>query len=295
MVFTMKLDASFAGTTLKDYTTTISPRAMMNYAAAIDDNNPYYFNDESTQGIIAHPMFAVACTWPISEKICDYINNNNFPLEIIKTQVHYTEHLEFHRPIVTNDTLVIKGKIASIMPHRAGTIITIRFDACNHNNQPVFTEHIGGMLRGVECTGNIAENSNIPIPGFSEDTSSPSWEKNVYIDRLRPYVYDGCTNIHFPIHTSVAFAKMVGLPDIIVQGTATLAYTAREIINHEADGNPHSLKVLSCRFTGMMTPPGNITIALYSKKQVNQNRHLFFKVHDDTGQLLARGNAHLSC
>jgi hypothetical protein len=51
---------------------------------------------------------------------------------------------------------------------------------------------------------------------------------------MRPYVYDGCTNIYFPIHTSVGFARMVGLPDIILQGTATLAYAARELADREA-------------------------------------------------------------
>ncbi|UCG04133.1 MAG: MaoC family dehydratase N-terminal domain-containing protein [Candidatus Heimdallarchaeota archaeon] len=34
----------------------------MNYAAAIDDNNEFYFDDERKDGIVAPPMFAVATT-----------------------------------------------------------------------------------------------------------------------------------------------------------------------------------------------------------------------------------------
>ena len=43
----------------------------------------------------------------------------------------------------------------------------------------------------------------------------------------------------------------MGLPGIIHQGTATLAYAVRELVNREARGNPALLKALACRFTGM--------------------------------------------
>lgn len=46
----------------------------------------------------------------------------------------------------------------------------------------------------------------------------------------------------------------MGLPGIIHQGTATLAYAARELVNREARGNPALLKALACRFTGMVRP-----------------------------------------
>ena len=42
----MKIDSSYVGMTLKDYFTVIDWRTMMNYAAAIDDDNPLYFDDE---------------------------------------------------------------------------------------------------------------------------------------------------------------------------------------------------------------------------------------------------------
>ena len=71
---------------------------------------------------------------------------------------------------------------------------------------------------------------------------------------MAPFIYDGCTDIHFPIHTSRKFANDVGLPGIIHQGTATLAYAARELVNREARGNPALLKALACRFTGMVRP-----------------------------------------
>ncbi|MCX8124557.1 MAG: MaoC/PaaZ C-terminal domain-containing protein [Spirochaetes bacterium] len=286
----MKIDSSFVGTPLKAYTTTISSRATMNYAAAIDDDNPLYFNDEFQ--IIAPPMFAVACTWPISERIWDYIDNKIFPFEIIKTQVHYTEHLRFYRAIVPGDVLTIKGNIVAITPHKAGTVITICFNAYDNKGDFVFTEHIGGLMRGVECTDKGRGKENLPTLLSPKKTDDEvCWIKTLYIDRTRPYIYDGCTNIHFPIHTSKAFAKMVGLPDILLQGTATLAYAAREIINIEANGNANSLNELSCRFTGMMIPPGNIQIVLLAKEYATDSIHCFFEVHGSAGRIISNGYA----
>jgi len=232
----VKISSTFVGTPLREYTMQVTSRATMNYAAAIDDDNPLYFDDDKMH-IIAPPMFAVACTWPISERIWEYIEKKDLPLEIIKTQVHYTEHIRFYRPIVPGDTLLIKGTIAAITPHRAGTVIVIRFDAFDSEKYLVFTEHIGGLLRGVECTDKGKGEDELPLPQLSDNHPNVCWKKTLYIDRLRPYIYDGCTNIHFPIHTSKAFAKMVGLPDILLQGTATLAYAAREIVREECNGN----------------------------------------------------------
>lgn len=290
----MKILSSFAGIPLKDYKTTVTWRASMNYAAAIDDTNPIYFDDDGGKTVIAPPMFAVALTWPVSEHIVEYIDNKNFPCDIIKTQVHYTEHLAFHRPVRPGDTLTIKGRIAAIMPHRAGTVVVIRFDAIDHGGQCVFTEHIGGMMRGVECAGKSSGQDNLPVvPQYSGDGTA-TWEKVIHIDRMRPFIYDGCTNIHFPIHTSVGFARMVGLPDIILQGTATLAFAARELTDNEAGGNPQRLKELACRFTGMVVPPGDIRVRLMERRERDNGVDLFFEVHGKEGRVLSNGYARLS-
>ncbi|MGB4270178.1 MAG: MaoC/PaaZ C-terminal domain-containing protein [Spirochaetota bacterium] len=289
----MKIDSSFAGTPLKDYTTTVTWRAAMNYAAAVDDANPFYFDDDGGKTVIAPPMFAVALTWPISERIWEYIDDKNFPVDIIKTQVHYTEHLAFHNPVRAGDTLTIKGRIAAIMPHRAGTVVVIRFDAIDQYDKAVFTEHIGGMMRGVECIGKPRGQEDLPCVPTASSNGSIKWEKVIHIDRMRPYIYDGCTNIHFPIHTSVGFARMVGLPDIILQGTATLAFAARELTDNEAESNPQRLKELSCRFTGMVVPPADIRVLLLQREDHDSGANLFFEVHGKEGRVLSNGFARL--
>lgn len=280
----MEIDSRFVGFALKPMETEITWRRTMNYAAAIGDNNPCYFNDENPEGVIAHPMFCVAVTWPISERIWEYTDGFEFPEEILFTQVHYTEHLQIHRPIRPGDRLTVKGRIAATLPHKAGTLFVVRFDAVDGQGFPVFTEHIGGLMRGVSCTDSGKGGETLPeIPRFTDD-GPILWESIFPVGRMAPFIYDGCTDIYFPIHTSVKFARAVGLPDIIHQGTATLALAVKEMINLEAGGNPLPIKTIACRFTGMVIPGTEIRIRLSGRKSDESGDHLFFHVLNSDGK-----------
>jgi acyl dehydratase len=278
----MIINSSYVNTQFKKYSTVADWLHIMNYAAAIGDENPLYFNDQG-RTIIAPPMFAVATTWPVSGNILEYLEDKTFPTEVLKTQVHYTEHLILHRPISAGENISIKGSIAAIIKHNAGTIIVIRYNAFDKKGEPIFTEYIGGMIRGVQCTDSRG-NENLPASPSPVVQDQPIWEKQIFIDRMRPYIYEGCTGISFPIHTSINFAKSVGLPDIIFHGTATLAFAIREITNLEADKDPAMIKEISCRFTGMVIPGTNIKVQLDGRAERGNGKDLFFRVFNDQGQ-----------
>ncbi len=255
----------------------------MNYAAAVNDPNEAYFNDERPEGISAHPMNCAALTWPITERIQDFIESEDFPKELLARQVHFTEHLEFHRQVVPGDELLIQGRIAAIEPHRAGTHVIIRFDATDREEQPVFTEHIGGLMRGIECRGDARGMDDVPMVPKSS-SADVQWESAIPIDKMASFIYDGCTNIFFPIHTSRKFARQVGLPDIILQGTATLAFAVRELINREAGGDPARVSKIYCKFTGMVMPASNIRVQQTGKLNTGAGIDIFFVVLNSEGQ-----------
>ncbi|MDP2854584.1 MAG: MaoC/PaaZ C-terminal domain-containing protein [Smithellaceae bacterium] len=274
----MKLSSAFVGSPLKEYTCIITARRIMNYAAAIGDANPLYFNDERPEGIIAPPLFPVAVTWPIVENITDYLDAPEFPQEVLFTQVHYSEHLSIHRPVKPGSHLTIRGVIAAIEPHRAGTYVITRFDAHDTDGNHYFTEHIGAMMRGVACEDTGKGGQSVPSVPEQTKESAALWESVIPIDPLAPFIYDGCTNIYFPIHTSVQFAHQVGLPGIIHQGTATLALAVHSVLNREAGGDPHRVATIYCRFSGMVLPGSVIRVCLTGKNQTSCGTDLFFTV-----------------
>lgn len=285
----MKIDSRYVGTPLKRYEAAVFPRDTMNFAAAIADPNPLYFDDERDGGPVAHPMHSVAVTWPILEQIDAYIDLKTFPREILLTQVHYSEHLVLHRLMVPGDRLKINGQIAAIVPHRAGTHMILRLSARDASDQPVFTEYIGALMRGVTCTDEGRGAETLPaLP--AEAVGAPfSWQSSMSIDPLLPYVYDGCTRIHFPIHTSRKFARQVGLPDIILQGTATLSLAVKEIVSREADSDPNRVRSIACRFTGMVMPGETIVLQANGR---DHHGNIRFQVRNSQGRL-AISNGHI--
>ena len=283
----MKLDSRFAGTLLKEYHTIIPWRATTNYAASVADDNPLYFDDKNHPSLVAPPTFPVAVTWPILSHLQDFITARDFPWGVLWTQVHYFEHLVLHRLVRPEDELTITGRVAAILPHRAGTHAVIALSARDKTGAPVFTEYIGAMLRGIECDGGKGSEALPEIPE-SDFEGPPVWKSRVFIDPLLPYVYDGCTQIEFPIHTSPRFAVGVGLPGIILQGTATLALAVREMVNREAFGNPARIAEIACKFTGMVIPGSDIEVRCLELRDWKDGKELFFEVLNADNQKAIR-------
>jgi acyl dehydratase len=230
-------------------------------------------------------MQTVAVTWPVIGNIREYLDSDSFPGELLMTQVHYSEHIVIHRLIRPGDRLTIKGEIAAVLPRKSGTHTITRLEAFDSDNEPVFTEYTGALLRGVECEDDGAGQESLPaVPPEPLMFKHPKWESIIPIAPLQPYIYDGCTDIFFPIHTSPRFAEQVGLPGIILQGTATLAFAVREMINREADGDPFHVKEISCRFTGMVMPGTEITVSCNGVTEAGDNRNVFFNVLNAGGE-----------
>jgi len=285
----MKLDSSIVGMDLAGLEHEVTWRETMNYAASVGDVNPQYFEDTRPEGIIAPPLFTVAVTWPFienarrEERIAKIL-----PMEIMVTMVHATEHLVFHRPVRPGDTLSIQGKVAAVLPGPKGSLMVLKLEARDEHGEMVFTEYAGAFFRGVGCLDGGSGKEDLPsIPKFGK-RSTAEWEVTLPIPHEAAHVYDGCTEMVFPIHTSRAFAREVGLPDTILQGTATLAMAAREIVNREANGEPGRLKEVSCRFAGMVFPGTSIRVVLTAKEKRDEESLLGFRVLNAEGRTAIR-------
>jgi len=280
----MTIDSCLVGSKLKEITFNLEWRSTTNFAAAIDDANPAYLDDSRPGGIMAPLPFATAVTWPISSNIRDFVDDPGFPWDVLNRQVHYLEQIESFRPIRPGDTLTIGGEVVAILPRRSGTLLVVRYDAHDSGDSPVFTEFTGAILRGVECSDGGSGEERLPELPPRPGSTEPVWNTSIEIRGTTPFVYDSCTDIVFPIHTSQSFAKAMGLPGIILQGTACLSMASREMVDREADGDPVRLKILACRFTDMVLPGTSIEVRLNSRQTDKTGTHLFFEVLNGEGK-----------
>ena len=263
-------------------------RESMNFAASIGDANPYYFDDTREDGIIAPPMLATALTWPIFVNRHEYWGMDAWPEEICARQVHLSEAILMHRPLRPEDGLVIRGHIFGVLPQRGGSLSIVRFEAEDRDGRPVFTEYAGAFFRGVRCADAGRIDGALYTPPPAPETRDAVWEHALHIDPLTAHVYDGCTGLSFPIHTSKRFARGVGLPEPILQGTATLAISLRELVDREAGGDPTRVKELSCVFRGMVRPGTDIQLRLLAKTDAERAFVCSMKRLNDQGRRRSR-------
>ncbi len=273
----LEISSSIVGLKFKPYHTQVQWRHTTNYAASVGDANEWYLDDTKEEGIIAPPIFAAAITWPLVERINEY-PEWPYPPDLLRTLVHYSEHLQFKRPIRPGDRLSIHGEIAAVLPHRAGVYLVLKFRAVSQSGETVFTEHTGGILRGVKCADVGRGGEGLPKFAPLAIPENPIWAISIPIPRELPYLYDGCTNIVSPIHTSPQFARTAGLPDIILQGTATLALAVRELVRREGDGDPRRVAQLVANFGAMVIPGSSVELRLLARQSIGEFIELSFDV-----------------
>jgi hypothetical protein len=278
----IKIDSKIIGTKIKPYTYHVDYRQISNYSASILDENEVYFNTEKNDEIIAHPLFAVRISWQIIEKLnqlCEVELSDN----LLKNLVHQSEYLEIHRSLRPNDELVIHGEFVSLLPHKLGVKIIIKFEYFDKQERLLITEYIGALIYGAKCSDKGKTSPGVPATRRIEQ-NSPLWEEKIPVTGLAPYIYDGCNDIVYPIHTDRKYARSIGLPDIILQGTATLAISTSLLIRKEMNNNPNKISIVSGKFTDIVVPPNQLFVRLLEKNQ----QDLYFDVKEQSGKYVIK-------
>jgi acyl dehydratase len=277
----MTIDSAFVGVPWKTITRAITWRDTTNYAAATNDLNPWYFDDERPEGIVAPPMFVVELGWPLIEKIHDYIDLP-YPKAVFDQIVHYTTYIDIKRLIIPGVEVVVNAEIGALIPHRAGTECVFKFTVTDKEGNHFHTEYMGCMLRDVECVDGGKGKDNIPISVREKFEKTPEWEVSVPISKALPYIYDGCTGIVNPIHTSPRFAHSVNLPDPLLQGTVTIAVGVREVINRELGSDPRRVDLIGAKLTGMVFGGDQLKVQFLERRQQGNQVELFFQILNET-------------
>lgn len=284
----MELGSGLVGKRFRPHEVMLTARHCMNYAAAVGDANPWYLDDERPEGIIAPPMVAVALTWQITKDPASFLEEGDLLLGLLPYGVHYTETLEWHRVMIPGERLRVVGELVAVLPHRSGTYVVTRYIGSDEGGRAVFTEHFGWLFRGVSCTDQGRGAGALPRFPEAPPEGGPIWGVEIPIGQMASHLYDGCADIHNPIHTSRSFARSVGLPENILHGTATLAMAVREVVDREADRDPRRMRALSCRFSSMVFLGTSVRVQLLARTEGSDGTTLFFEVLTTSGKKAIR-------
>ncbi|MEB4212176.1 MaoC/PaaZ C-terminal domain-containing protein [Mycobacterium sp. 94-17] len=181
------------------------------------------------------PTFALIANWWAVKDLRSVLGLGAYPI------VHAAQSLELLRPIGSNGELSVAAQVSAVWDkgkHGAVEVTSRGADAAG----PVFIARSQTMVLGAGGFGGQRGPAADPDPDGQPDDVSD--------DTIRPeqaaiYRLSGDRN---QLHIDPAAARKFGFDDVFLHGLCTLGFAARAVINKAGQGEPQSLRSLSCRF-----------------------------------------------
>jgi acyl dehydratase len=233
----MNLGSSIVGEQAGPFEHLVDARWVMAYNAGLGERS-----DE------VHPLFPVCYEWPVSDAI------RALPAlkPIAGLLVHAQHDLVIHRPLKVGETVSCSVRIVATQPRSPGAFLVYRFETRDAGGSLITTTDFGALYRGVHLDRAAGEPVKDPQPLDAKLDRLGE----IAIPAAAAHVYTECARIWNPIHTDVAYARAAGLPDIILHGTATLAYSISALLKRW----PHAVRRVTCRFAGMVFMPSTLSV-----------------------------------
>jgi len=274
----MPLNKDLVGKHYPPSTSEATLDAMQNYARAYNDDNRAFFDGARAGGIVAPPMYAVVALWP---SILAVVGDPDLKVDVVRL-LHGEQDMEFIRPIRPGDRITANARVASIETKATGETLIIEIDAINQNGEKVNRTLFNAFIRGG---GRGGSDARVVEPPRGE----PLFAVAQQIDKDQTYRYKEASGDFNPIHVDQNFAKMAGLPGIIVHGLCTMAFTSKVMIDKLCGGDPSKLKRLQVRFSRPVLPGQVITTKVWADGE-REGRKLFaFETYNPDGRAVIRG------
>ena len=276
----MSIPNSIVGTCSADFRYTVDARWLMAYAAGISDTAPWYF--DTTQTIVAHPVFPVCLEWDPILAVRKGPASATMTAGEIARAVHAEHDLHWHRPLLPGTEVITRATAIGIEQRPPGAYLTKRIDTHDLAGNLLCQTYQGNLYRGVELAGEARIDEVSPAWPAADDAYVS--KSTLSIPFTAAHLYTECARIWNPIHTDRAAALAAGLPDLILHGTATLAYAVSAVIAQHLPKGPSSVTRLGGRFSGMVRLPD--TLVLACTRPARGTMH--FRVTNQQGQEVIR-------
>jgi len=274
----MPLNKDLVGKQYPPSTSEATLDAMQNYARAYNDDNPAFFNGSRAGVVVAPPMYAVVALWP---SILAVVGDPDLKVDVVRL-LHGEQDMEFIRPIRPGDRITAAARVASIETKATGETLIIEIDATNQSGEKVNRTLFNAFIRSGGRGGSEAR---VAEP----ERGAPLFAVAQQIDKDQTYRYKEASGDFNPIHVDDNFAKMAGLPGIIVHGLCTMAFTSKVMIDQLCDGDPTRLKRLSVRFSRPVLPGQTITTRVWADGERDGRRIFAFETYNPEGRAVIRG------
>lgn len=281
----MAIPTSLAGMRLDPVVHEIDERWTMAYAAALGDHQDHYLDTTRREGVVAHPLFSVCPEWPVIVQSRSLSEQLGITRQEVQTGVHATHDVTIHRLVVPGDVLSTSLEMAGLVGIKPGAMSTTRLETVDIDGRPVASTTQNGIYLGVPSEGDDRPDTNPPSPIAGYERQGEPVEVPIALAAGTAHTYTECARIWNPIHTDKAVALAAGLPDIILHGTANLAYGVSVVVAQQAEDAPHMVRRIACRFAAMVLLPSIITVRFWPTNVTHDGRSTVpFEVLNEAGE-----------
>ena len=281
----MPIDSALVGSSTSTHRHEVDARWTMAFSAALGDTGPHYL--DTTGEVVAHPLFTIAPEWNAHLEGRDLFAANGLTSDERLKSVHATHDCHVHRLVRPGDRLDTRATTVLAEDRRPGAYVVTRLDTADADGEPVCTTWQASVYRGVAVEGGDRVHAQPPPPppaAGSNGGSAPLAELRVPVPANLAHVYSECARIWNPIHTDVEVARQMGLPDIILHGSATLALAVSRIVDHAAGGDPNRVRRLGGMFRGMVLMPSEIQVRVFADEAWEDGRVVAWDVLNAEGR-----------
>jgi len=176
--------------------------------------------------------------------------------------VHGEQKVEIHKPLPTECTVELDGRVLGAWDKGAGkgAVIVVETTMKNKKSGEMLATLTSSIFaRGDGGFGGPAEGAPEPhqVPDRAPDQSLDFPTKP---DQALIYRLSGDRN---PLHADPAFAKMAGFDRPILHGLCTYGVTCRAVMQAFTDMDPNKIKSHQIRFSSPVFPGETITVDLW--------------------------------
>jgi len=274
------MNRGMIGYTIKRDFGPFSQKEFHEYARATNDSIDKYSGDEAP----APPFFFSKELYPMFRKI---ITNGELKLDLLR-MVHGYQGLNCFGHIMKGDFIRVEMSIDDITETAAGEILKI-VTRGYRDGEILFEGDTGFVVRRRRHGGNNKNGMRIVDP-YVEDYEKSGIKLQIPTRKGQEKQYSKVSNDTNPIHTSMFFARLAGLPGTIMHGVCVIAMCTNSIMDEFAEGDNRRLKSVSGRFTYPVYP-GDTLLLTGDRSRRGKLHEINFSLYSPKGKrVLKKGH-----
>lgn len=224
------------------------------YAQATNDQNPRYLDEDfQAAGLVAPPMFAVVAAGPSELQPLADESLTGPTSEFFRRMVRGDNDVTWTDVIRPGDALASTAVVAGVEEKANGELLRVDV-TLRRDGREVARVGCGYFVRAENPKKEAAPAGSSPQP-----RGPVVGAVDMQVAKDQPLRYAEASGDRNPIHTDDQTARLFGHPGIILQGSCTMAFVAKGVVDTFCDGDPARLKRLRVRYARPVLPGDVLT------------------------------------